>query len=443
MNGLSGGAIHPLATLDPAAPPDDLDWLDAAIGDARVVAIGESAHYNRESYLLRHRLLRHLAERHGFGAYAMESGFVEGWLADGYVRGGDERPGHVAANGLTSLMGLWQEMGDHLAWMRRHGGVRFYGIDLPGSVMSPLPGLDAVTAYLAEADPGFEVDPALRETASAYAAPSAFSAPEALAAYGQLAGKDALTAGLADLLARMTATRLDQVRRTSADTYERALHTLRLTIALDAALRAMARGAADGTHFHIREAAIADTVEWILRREDRVVLAAHNGHVMRHPVTMPGLPPSATMGMRLADGLGTGYLVIGTTTGAGHTLNLEPDFRTGRLFTEMGAPEPGTLDALMTASNAAQTGQAGHSSQAGHAAPFAIDLRHLSPADAEAVKAVSLQRFGGFSSEVRPLDAYDLVVHLPHVTPAHPDPAALACAPAEVREAFAAFTGGS
>lgn len=74
---LSTEVLRPLRTLDPDGPQEDLAWLDEAIGDARVVAIGENAHYNRESYRLRHRLMRYLVERHGFGAYAMESGFVE------------------------------------------------------------------------------------------------------------------------------------------------------------------------------------------------------------------------------------------------------------------------------------------------------------------------------------------------------------------------------
>src|SRR5215211_4604006 len=89
---LSDTAVQPLRTLEPDDPLDDLGWLDRAIGDARVVAIGESAHYNGESYRLRHRLTRHLVERHGFTAYAMETGFVEGGLVDDWVRGGgDER----------------------------------------------------------------------------------------------------------------------------------------------------------------------------------------------------------------------------------------------------------------------------------------------------------------------------------------------------------------
>ncbi|HEX2805390.1 MAG TPA: erythromycin esterase family protein, partial [Kineosporiaceae bacterium] len=293
---LSSEAVMPLRTLDPAWPLDDLEWLDEVVGQARVVAIGESAHYNRESYQLRHRLLRYLVERHGFGACVMESGFVEGWLTDDWVRGGESRLGEVMANGMTSLMGLWTQLRAQLEWMRQHNRaapqpVRIYGFDLPGSNASLLPGLDAVIAYLAQAEPEFQVDPGIREAASAFAAPSAFSVPAAVAGYGQLAPetKDALTAGLAELTARMTGRRLDYLRRTTAAAFERALRSLRLTVTLDMLARAMDRGDQQGMMFN-RDAAIADTVEWILGREDRIVLAAHNGHIQRWPGTMPGMP---------------------------------------------------------------------------------------------------------------------------------------------------------
>ncbi|MET9343013.1 erythromycin esterase family protein [Nonomuraea sp. NPDC003804] len=426
---LSDEAVLGLRTLDPAEPLDDLAWLDEAIGDARVVAIGESAHYNREFYELRHRLLRYLVERHSFGAYAMETGFTEGWQVDAWIRGGGERLGQVMANGMTSLMGLWTQMGAHLRWMREHNRtaarpVGFYGIDLPGSMVSLLPGLDAVLAYLERADPDFRLDPGVRETAVALAAPSAFSAPAALAAYAGLAPatRDALTAGLADLAARMTARRLDHQRRTTADAYEHALRVLRITVTLDTVVRALARGDQQAAMDN-RDAAIADTVEWILRREDRIVLAAHNGHIQRRPNALPGMPPMTPMGMHLADRLGQDYLAIGTTTGTGRILNTGPDFYTGTLFTAMQDPEPGSLDALMAAS---------------HDGPFAVDLRRLSPCDADAVRAVSRQRagIGAFYSGQRPLDAFDVVVHLPHVTAAEPDAAALDHAPEDVRRAF-------
>ncbi|GAB7029701.1 erythromycin esterase family protein [Streptomyces sp. NPDC021749] len=424
---LSTEAIRPLRTLDPEGPQEDLGWLDEAIGDARVVAIGENAHYNRESYQLRHRLMRYLVERHGFGAYAMETGFVEGELTDEWIRGGQGRPGNVMANGMTSLMGLWTEMRAHLEWMRQHhrdsgGPVGFYGIDLSGSNLSLLPGLDAVIAYLAHADPEFEMDPRIRETASAFAASSAFSLSQAVAAYGRLAPerRDALTAGLADLTARMEGRRLDYRQRTTADPYERALRALHLTVTIDANVRAMARGD-HGSVLLNRDAAIADTVEWILQREDRIVLAAHNGHIQRCPAGLPGMPPAATMGMHLADRIGEDYLVIGITNGTGQTLNTGADFYAGKLFTDLEPPRPGSLDALMAASSDG---------------PFATDLRRLSPADTEALRAISQQRLGTLYCEVSPLDAYDAIVHLPHVTAAEPDDTALANSPQEVQMAF-------
>jgi erythromycin esterase len=91
----------------------------------------------------------------------------------------------------------------------------------------------------------------------------------------------------------------------------------------------------------------------------------------------------------------------------------------------MGPPEPGSLDALMAAS---------------HDGPFAVDLRRLSPGDTEQVRAASRQRFGSVYSEQNPLDAYDAVVHVPRVTAAEPDAAAIAASPADVQKAFAGWS---
>lgn len=157
--------------------------------------------------------------------------------------------------------------------------------------------------------------------------------------------------------------------------------------------------------------------------EDRIVLAAHNGHTQRTPGAWPGTPTVATMGMHLADRLGQNYLVIGTTNdGTGHTLNTGAGFYSGELFTELESPRPGSLDALLAASGDR---------------PFAIDLRRLSPADTGIVRAVSQQRLGTTYCDVNPLDTYDILVHLPHVSAAEPDAAALAGSPHDVREAFA------
>jgi erythromycin esterase len=198
-------------SLDPRAPLDDLEPLREAIGDARVVAIGESAHYVREFYLLRHRLLRFLAERLGFTVYALEAPFTEAHVIDAWVQGGSGTVEDVAAAGVAFDMGRPREMHEHLAWMRarnRSGGaaVRFAGAGLPGSGGSPLPALEEVRAYLRWADP--DALPLLEqatELARKYHDTATF---RALLRYTALdhTVQDALTATLSRLLSRMETT---------------------------------------------------------------------------------------------------------------------------------------------------------------------------------------------------------------------------------------------
>jgi erythromycin esterase len=127
-------------------------------------------------------------------------------------------------------------------------------------------------------------------------------------------------------------------------------------------------------------------------------------------------------GMHLADRLGSGYRVIGMTTGTGQTLNTDADFYAGKLFTTLEPPRPDSLDGLMAAS---------------HDSPFAADLRRLSPTDTATVSAITQQRYGAFYAEIDPLKAYDVIVHLPRGTAAQADQDALAHSPGEVQETFA------
>ncbi len=145
-------------TLDPLSPLDDLEPLRELIGDARVVAIGESAHYLREFYLLRHRLLCFLAERCGFTIYALEAPFTEAHAIDAWVQGGPGTVAEVAAAGVAIELGRCREMHELLMWMRAYNRsattpLRFAGTDVPGSGGSPLPALEQVAAYLQQYDP--------------------------------------------------------------------------------------------------------------------------------------------------------------------------------------------------------------------------------------------------------------------------------------------------
>lgn len=67
----------------PDGPLDDLEVLREIVGDARVVAVGEGAHFVEEFSRARQRVLRFLAERCGFTVFAMEFGFSEAFPSTG------------------------------------------------------------------------------------------------------------------------------------------------------------------------------------------------------------------------------------------------------------------------------------------------------------------------------------------------------------------------
>jgi erythromycin esterase len=281
-----------IATLDPAAPLDDLEPLAGLIGDARVVALGESAHHVREYHLLRHRLVRFLVERMGFTALVLESGFSEGLAVTSW-----DGAGRFPENALTYRFGRNAEMRDLLTWARRHD-VAYYGLDLPGDLASMAPALDHLAA--------FENLDSVRRHAGTFA--SAYTMP-ALAAYRAMPpeDRDELTVRLAELSARFAVRHRDEPE---------ARHELRLLVLLDQMLRAQAAG---DFGLNVRDAAMAETVAWVRGRgHERVIVAAANTHIQR---VFPGL---TVLGSHLSAELGEGYLAIGLTAKAGVTPTRRP-----------------------------------------------------------------------------------------------------------------------
>jgi erythromycin esterase len=160
----------PLATVQAGSGFDDLAAFGKAVGEARIVALGEASHGTREFFQMKHRLLEYLVKEKGFTVFAIEGNWPEALAADRYIKAGEGD----AASALASMyFWTWQteEVRDMVEWMRafnqapgQHPTLTFTSFDMQTAKVAAQKALD----YLKQYSP---TDAAAAE--SAYAAASA------------------------------------------------------------------------------------------------------------------------------------------------------------------------------------------------------------------------------------------------------------------------------
>jgi erythromycin esterase len=283
-------------------------------------------------------------------------------------------------------------------------------MDISDSSASARPAVTTCLTYLDQVDsayadrvrtsllPLFDYLPTDR-TGLAWAAP-------AITAYFGLspAVRYEMSARINDLAERMQAMRV--VYGDGAEVAYRCAVTARHTDAFLAAAAAGATRTYQGAN--IRDAAIAENVEWILQREERIVIAAANGHIQRWPFSAPPVVNhELTMaGEHLAAALGKQMVVIATCFGGGELMLHRPipGAPPGHteLFTEEVRAHPGTLDALLSG-----------------AGSHVLDLRKVDGPIADQLAATTSMMNGGQPQPINPLAAFDAVAFIDTVTPWH------------------------
>lgn len=290
--------LAPLATDDPAAATDDLRAVRRIVGDATVVGLGEATHGTREFFRLKHRILEALAED-GSCTLAMEADFADGLAIGRYVDGRDADL-HAA---LDKLYLVWrtEEVAALLAWMRaanvdpaRPRKIRFFGFD----AQSPRSALVAVREFLQR------VDAKALEALGALA-PLERGGDDAADAYRALPDDVRARArgALADAIVRFDLRREAYTKRSSDAEWASMRQAL---VTAQQAERVMS-AVTGKDRFLARDRAMADNVGWIAKTgapESRVVVWAHNGHVV-HP------SDAMTMGTNLREAFGSSYVAIG------------------------------------------------------------------------------------------------------------------------------------
>jgi erythromycin esterase len=127
--------IYLVDGLDADLPMDDLAALREMVGDADVVALGESVHTSGGYYRAKHRLFRFLVEDLGFRAFAFESPWTDAELVKHYV---DTCEGTAPDAVLGGLFGVWasRSVVKMVEWMCTYNQtnpddpVTFWGFDI-------------------------------------------------------------------------------------------------------------------------------------------------------------------------------------------------------------------------------------------------------------------------------------------------------------------------
>lgn len=280
---LRSGAV-PFTRTDELLAP-----LLEAIGDARVVLIGEASHGTEEFYRVRAEITAALIERKSFDIVAVEADWPDAYRANRWIRHSSQDPDAASALADFTRFPRWMWRNtvvvEFLEWLRAWNRDRelslragFFGLDLYSLHSS----IDAVLSYLEKVDPG-----AARRARDRYACFEDFAGDVQRYGYAASLGLSAsceqeVVAQLVDLRQRAA----EYARRdgyVAEDEYFFAEQNARLVRDAEQYYRAMFGGRAES--WNLRDTHMAGTLEalleWSRRRtgEGKAVVWAHNSHL--------------------------------------------------------------------------------------------------------------------------------------------------------------------
>ena len=306
---------------------DGLSPLLDAIGDARLVLIGEASHGTHEFYQVRAALTQALILKRGVNVVAVEADWPDAYRVNRWVRHASSDPSADAALGDFKRFPRWMwrntDVVDFIEWLRAHNATRdaaaqagFYGLDLYSLHAS----IEAVLQYLRK------VDPAAAERARyRYSCFEDFG--EDTQAYGYAASfglskscEDDVLAELIELR-RRAADYASRDGRIAADEYFFAEQNARLVRNAEKYYRSMFGGRVES--WNLRDTHMMETLDAVLEHtrrtsgEARAVVWAHNSHLGDARATQMGDMGELNLGQLVRERHPGDSFLIGFTTHTG------------------------------------------------------------------------------------------------------------------------------
>lgn len=307
--------------------PSQYDALIDAIGDARIVLLGEATHGTHEFYRERAFITRRLIVEKGFAGVAVEADWPDAYRVNRYVRGAGTDEDAVESLGDFGRFPTWMwrnaDVLDFVGWLRTHNAAQavearagFYGLDLYSLRAS----MQAVLAYLDKVDPD-----AARRARTRYGCFDQFG--EEMQDYGYAAA-----AGLHPTCEREVVSQLLDLHRrrveyasrdgrVARDEFFFAEQNARLVKNAEQYYRAMFAGRAES--WNLRDRHMTDTLRELVAFLDRsrpgarMVVWAHNSHLGDARATEMGESGELNVGQLVREEYGGRAVLVGCTTYTG------------------------------------------------------------------------------------------------------------------------------
>jgi len=286
----------------------DLEAFAAIVGDARIVALGESTHGTAEFFRAKHRLLAYLVEQHGFRVFAIEANQMAVEPINEYVRGGSGD----ARSLMRAMFAVWntEEVRSLIDWIRAYNArqpermVEFVGFDM----QDPRVPIDSVSAFLGR------VQPTLRSWADSLYAPYRGAWRAAQYPQDSEAARQSWYDSADEVFRRVLTHQDEWLEATDVDHAGVEWVVQNANVVRQAALSALTGD------FATRDSAMAENVRWALDRRPpgtRIVVWAHDGHISRAEHEWANYWGGGSMGGALSRAFGEDYRAFGLLTHQG------------------------------------------------------------------------------------------------------------------------------
>ena len=303
----------------------DLEYFKKAIGNSRVIALGECAHFVREFWELRQYLFEYLHEKCEVNFFIMEFGFAEGYRLEKWITGEGD------INKLSDYSEAAAKWGaaETMLWLRSYNTknknkIRFAGMDISEAGGTIIPALRSLQEYIKKVDNSLEAK--LTEVTEIANMFSDLSSVKSITKWKNISLTEQykLFAELNKMKLRFEAMENDYIQQSGQEEYDvtvRLLQTAIITVYILQSCVEMSSGTGLPCDMSIREKLMADNVIWHFNRSEpdtRIVVFAHNNHIQKTPIQYGDYKVACPMGFYLNRYLGNDYAAFALTTTDNH-----------------------------------------------------------------------------------------------------------------------------